>query len=466
MPRKVLLLLLLLTAGCRSARPVEQRLEEHVAAIAPLRATREIVPCAAELPGDAAAPADLAGLWQLALANNPSLRESAGDVEMALGRAQQARLYPNPQFHYVQDTLGSPLAKQGNVAIDLSQEIVTAGKRRLDIDVARQEATVASIALLGQKFTVLTQLRRAWYDYQNLLLASRVADEAVATLQRGVEVARDIVKGGTRSETDVFRMEGLLEQFRIRQSRIRFDLEAAWREVALAASVPHLPMPAGTVGPLVAAGWEYEAVLGRVLEENTALQQANATVERNRLALARARAEAVPNVTVGGGFDWDNVDQTRGASISVSTPVPLWDRKQGLIREAAARLAQSQAAQRDLALQLQRQLAQAWARYLGARREVERLEGQVIPRFERSLEGIRKGLAAGSAQVNFNDLFSTEQELNSTRLTLADSRRELWQAIADLQGLMQLDIEEPLRSDTMVPCRDSIPPQGADHDHP
>jgi hypothetical protein len=44
--------------------------------------------------------------------------------------------------------------------------------------------------------------------------------------------------------------------------------------------------------------------------------------------------------------------------------------------------------------------------------------------------------------VTFSDLFMTEQSLNSTRLTLADARRSLWQAIADLQGLMQLDVGE------------------------
>jgi outer membrane protein TolC len=84
-----------------------------------------------------------------------------------------------------------------------------------------------------------------------------------------------------------------------------------------------------------------------------------------------------------------------------------------------------------------------------------RLETKVIPNFERSLEGIRAGLKAGSTQFNFNDLFSTEQELNSMRLALADTRRELWQALADLQGLMQLDIEEGAGSGYNAPCAPS-----------
>ena len=34
----------------------------------------------------------------------------------------------------------------------------------------------------------------------------------------------------------------------------------------------------------------------------------------------------------------------------------------------------------------------------------------------------------------------TEQSLITTRLTLAEARQTMWQDIADLQGLMQLEI--------------------------
>src|SRR5271167_4079676 len=72
-------------------------------------------------------------LWQLTLQSNPLLREAQADVDAARGEALQAGKYPNPRFLYMQDTIGSRIAVQGNQSLMIAQEFVTAGKRRLDV---------------------------------------------------------------------------------------------------------------------------------------------------------------------------------------------------------------------------------------------------------------------------------------------------------------------------------------------
>ena len=67
---------------------------------------------------------------------------------------------------------------------------------------------------------------------------------------------------------------------------------------------------------------------------------------------------------------------------------------------------------------------------------------QVLPRLQKRLELLRQAYQAGAAQVGFSDVLQTEQSLLSARSTLAEARRTLWQAVADLQGLMQLDLGE------------------------
>jgi hypothetical protein len=46
----------------------------------------------------------------------------------------------------------------------------------------------------------------------------------------------------------------------------------------------------------------------------------------------------------------------------------------------------------------------------------------------------------------------TERDLNTSRLSLAEARRSLWLAIVDLQGLMQLDVNEGLVPLSDGPC--------------
>src|SRR5689334_499489 len=98
--------LLTLLAGChacgvdvRVPADAQGAVEAQVAAVAAVRVAPELTPC----PGPAplpAGPVDLPALWRLALANNPSLREAAAEVEVARGQWLQAGLYPNPRALY------------------------------------------------------------------------------------------------------------------------------------------------------------------------------------------------------------------------------------------------------------------------------------------------------------------------------------------------------------------------------
>jgi cobalt-zinc-cadmium efflux system outer membrane protein len=237
----------------------------------------------------------------------------------------------------------------------------------------------------------------------------------------------------------------LLEEARITLARSEANLLAARRELAAEVGVPDLPLPepAGDAfGPV--PRWEAGEVVRRVLSANTAVKQAGVEVERNRLALERAKAQAVPNITVGGGYTLDNVDQTAGGSVSVDVPLPVWNRNQGNIHAAQANLVRARAAVESTAQRLGRETAAALAGYDTGRQQVERLAGQVLPRLEQSLGMVRKGYQAGAADFTFADVLSAEQAFFTARLTLAEARRNLWLAVADLQGLMQLDLGEEL----------------------
>src|SRR5262245_5916996 len=76
-------------------------------------------------------PLDLPALWALALANNPTLREAAAEVEAVRGQGIQAGKYPNPRFAYRESVLGTTQDPAGDLTLEATQEIVTGGKRRL-----------------------------------------------------------------------------------------------------------------------------------------------------------------------------------------------------------------------------------------------------------------------------------------------------------------------------------------------
>jgi cobalt-zinc-cadmium efflux system outer membrane protein len=439
-------LVLLALAGCQTpCATMPARVEAQVAVVAPARATLGFTPCSAVVPaGDADLPLDLPALWQIAVANNPSLREAAAEVEAARGLQVQASKYPNPRFVFNEDTIGSRAAPPGNLSMQITQEIVTGGKRRLDVAIAGRETDAAFLGLLGRKYEVLTRIRRAWYAYLGALDTARLNDDAVESLEKGVVKTRELVeKVGLRPRTDLLRLEALLEETKINQARSRYTVQAAWKQLAAEVGAPDLPPPHAARGyGGLTPPWDGEEVWQRVRGANTGLRQAAVEAERARLAVERARAEAIPNITVGGGYVNAAVESTAGAIISVETALPLWDRKQGHIREAQARWAKAQAAEATLETTLSASTADAFARFQSARHQVEKLTREVLPRLLESLELLRKGYEVGGRDVAFSDVLLTAQSVIEARLKIVEARQSMWQAVADLQGLMQLDIDE------------------------
>jgi cobalt-zinc-cadmium efflux system outer membrane protein len=461
--RRFLLALLLVLTGCHACDvDVPPAVEAQVVAVALARpAVDEVAHLPA--PGAPTGALDLPTLWNLALTNNPSLREAAAEVEAALGRRIQAAKCPNPHLAYSQENLGTSVEPAGAVKLEITQEILTGGKRRLDVAIAAQGADEASLALLGRKFDVLTRIRRAYYEYLGGLQTVQVNEETVASLELGLLVTRkQVEEAKTRPRTDLLRIEALLEEARIRLVSSQLNLKAAWEQLIAEVGAFELSPPeAPGEFPEKVPEWDPAAIIRRVQGANTELKRAALDIRRARLEVERARAEAVPNVTVGGGYSHDFAENLQGAILSLDAPLPLWDRKQGRIHEAEAHWAGARAAVRSVAARLSRETAAAIARYQAAVQQVERLASGVVPRLQESVNLLLQSYQAGAAQTTFADVLSANQALYAARLTLAETRQALWLAIADLQGLMQLDLDEELSSSPQIRAEHDTAPTPA-----
>src|SRR5262249_33920116 len=155
-----------------------------------------------------------------------------------------------------------------------------------------------------------------------------------------------------------------------------------------------------------------DAVLTRVLETNAELRQAAAEVARAHLEVDRARAEAVPNITGGGGYVRNYPDDRAGGIGSLEAAPPVWDRKPGRIHEAQARLARADAAVVTVATRLTRETAEALGRYQAARQRQERLTTVVLPQLVETLDLVRKGYQVGGAEITFADVLLAQQTLD------------------------------------------------------
>ena len=117
---------------------------------------------------------------------NPTVAQAANRVEAARGRCVQVGLYPNPVAGYIGAEIGNE-GQGGQQGSFVGQEIVTAGKLRLNRSVAEQEVRQAEWAWQAQRRRVLTDVRRSFYD---VLVAQRTMELTEQLLHIGEEGVR------------------------------------------------------------------------------------------------------------------------------------------------------------------------------------------------------------------------------------------------------------------------------------
>ncbi|MFO0965167.1 MAG: TolC family protein [Gemmataceae bacterium] len=387
-------------------------------------------------------------LWELTLINQPELREAAAKFAEARGRQIQAGKYLNPVFTYEQGTIGARDAGQGDISLMIRQEIITAGKFRLDKTIAATQSASAALELTQKQFELLTRVRRGYFDYLTLTQENYFLDTASKTLEERVKQARILMKkAGVISKTEVQSIELLLEEVRLEQIKVRAGLRTAWGQLAADVGLPGLPQPTALADrPRPAPLFPLDYIEDRV-RDNSDLRQARIDADAAALQVRRARAEAVPNFTIGAGYSNPNATgSAAGANISFEAPLPVWDRKQGRIRETEATYTRLSAAVYSLELRYLSQAREAFGRYTTARENLKQLNERNLPVLKSRVELIKQAYQAKAENVNFNDVFQAEQALIKTQADAYGVRRDLWRAIADLEGLMQMSLEEELHS--------------------
>jgi cobalt-zinc-cadmium efflux system outer membrane protein len=159
-------------------------------------------------------------------------------------------------------------------------------------------------------------------------------------------------------------------------------------------------------------------------------------VDRARLAVERARAEPIPNVSFQGLVNWqDNgIGGKPDGGVTVTLPVPLFNRNQGAIARAEHELVAAREALSQLQLELHQRLVPIFEQYANARDQVNRYEKIILPAAEESLKLTRQLYGAGEG--NYTTLLTAQRTYAQTQLNYLDAVRALRIAEIEIDGLL------------------------------
>jgi cobalt-zinc-cadmium efflux system outer membrane protein len=183
----------------------------------------------AALLGEAALT--LQDLERKALEGNPAIAQAGSRVEAAAGRALQAGLWPNPTIgangeHVSRVTGGWALG--GFV----EQRIVTAGKLRLDRQIAREEQALEVAHRSAERQRLLNTVRALYYLTLGDQMLPRVRGDLAALAARAVAVSRELSNVGQADQSDVLAAETEAERIALELTNAQTARERTWRQIA------------------------------------------------------------------------------------------------------------------------------------------------------------------------------------------------------------------------------------------
>jgi cobalt-zinc-cadmium efflux system outer membrane protein len=444
------------TAGTKVvAQPVPpgtQFAADRAPAVRPAAATDPVpISPGPPLPAPATLPIyALDDLVRLGLEQHPRLAQAVLSVDAARGRALQAGLYPNPTVSVVGDELGDRQGSGGIVTVpQISQEIVTGGKLTLSRAAAEREVDQATLAVAARRAELLAAIRAAYFDALALHRRAELLGRLRTLTQQSVEQTQRLVEARQATRLDVTQLEVEAERVRAEAEAAERELPAAFRRLAAVTGVKDLPdgpLVGNLDGPL--PNYELDRVRQYTLGVHPEVRSARAGVERARLLWQRAQAEAVPNVTVEGGYVRQNENRSNDFRVGVSLPVPVWNRNQGNVQAALAEVGSAAKEVERVEADLTEKVATAYRDYAAARRRGERLAG-VRAKAEEAFRLIAE-------EKNFN--FTTVQRLVAQQAVIqatldqARAQGDAWRAASTLSGLT-LEEQWPAKAAVSPPAK-------------
>ncbi|MDH5490555.1 MAG: TolC family protein [Myxococcales bacterium] len=387
----------------------------------------------------------LEALLRFAEIHAPALRIARARVGLSdAALAAAAPLLPaNPELSVATGLRDAPAGSGLDLQASLSQAFEIAGERGW-----RQRAAAASRqAALGRleeiRWRVHVQVHRLLHS---LLIASErraLADRFGAFAQSLHEIASRQVEAGEASRLILLVAEA--DRAQSQQAQIGAAQAEASLRIQLA-SVVGWPSGASlrveAALPPVRPAPPIERLVALMQRHHPSLRARGLETRAARTALAREAAEGWPEPSLGVSYARESRAGAEPASaiwwLSLSMPLPLWDRNQGPRAAAAAELEIAEREGEALARLLRGELVGAALALDAAAAQVALYEETVVPRLEENLRLLERAYELGEADIH--QVSQTRHRMLEAMSRYLDARLQYYAAAAQLEGRVGVEL--------------------------
>jgi len=394
-------------------------------------------------PASGQAPAGLTLDQALAeaLDRNPVLAVERNEIGIAAGALRQARVYPfNPELGLeggagrARLSDAAPRRDIDSRSAGLSQAIPIRGQWGLRVRSAEAGLNRANAFVKDVERQVAGDVLRTFGDV--LVGQERVAlaREIVALTTEVRDTAAKLLEAGAVPQLDMLRASVELERAKNRRVSEERNLGTAQRDLALLLgrdpSAPvraegplTFPVPAGDLAAL-----QREALTNR---PDRVAAQAAARVAAAELEVVKAE-RLFPEVRLGLRYDEsrDFEAVNRSGLLTLSIPLPLFNRRQGDTERATAELRRQEAQVALIERRIEKDVASAWQQVAASAEVAGAYVSRILPEQDRNFRLLREGYNLGEFRIT--DVFVGQREFIDAREAHLAAVAELNAAIAEL----------------------------------
>jgi cobalt-zinc-cadmium efflux system outer membrane protein len=279
------------------------------------------------------------------LAKNLLLLAQKLNVEATQALILQAKLYPNPNVGAVQGAYNPDTKKwfqqdypNGERAFQFSQLIVLYRKIHKQVKIAETNYKLAQDNLADLLRTLKLALHSSFYNIYYFEQTAGVYDEEINALKKIVFAYHQVEGKGYVSESDVILIQSQLyslqNEYQTLKDNIN-DLESQLRLLLQTSSNTYIKPDVNTgivkADPL---GYPLKSLLDSANLNRTDLMIAKDNLLLSQQTYIYQKSLAIPDLTVGIGYDWHGSYVTNANSVSLGIDIPIFNRNQGNIKNA------------------------------------------------------------------------------------------------------------------------------------
>lgn len=364
-------------------------------------------------------PLTLATALQRAVHDNPTLASFSSALRVADAKRLQAGYRPNPRLGLQLENLGGTGEVSGTRALEttlmLSQLIELGGKRERRIALATTNVDDVHTDYAITRLDIFAEVGRRFIHVARDQELLTVAESAVALAAANVAAVEKRVAAARVPRAQLNRANIELARARILHEHQQHNLSGARRRLAAtwASEAPDFERVAAVLNTQPAT---------RPLEELLAELRTSPDLKRylsaRRIHQAEAelaKANAVPNLTIGAGLRRLEEFNDEAFMLSFSFELPVLDRNQGNIAAALAGIDHATSEEETHYMEAQAILFTTYQELQHARVETAILNDTIIPQSQEALHAFETGYQNGRFSY----------------LELADARREFLELRAE-----------------------------------